>query len=66
MLGEISADDILKQFSYFFQQTGFDILCELFLKETVCMNEFIFWEKQETDNKQCLLDTPPPPAETKT
>ena len=34
---KISADDILKYFSYFSQKIDFDISCKLSLKETICM-----------------------------
>ena len=34
---KISADYILKYFSYFPQKTGFDISCKLSPKETICM-----------------------------
>ena len=34
---KLSADDILKYFSYFFQETGFDIPSRLSPMETVCM-----------------------------
>ena len=33
---KVSQDDILKYFSYFFQQTGFDISCTMFPMETIC------------------------------
>ena len=33
----ISADNILKYFSYFPQKKGFDISCKLIPKETICM-----------------------------
>ena len=34
---EYMADDILKYFSYFSQETGLDISCKLALIETICM-----------------------------
>ena len=34
---KISADVILKYFSYFFQKIGLDISCKLSPKETTCM-----------------------------
>ena len=40
---KISAEDILKYLSYFFQKTGFDILCKLSLLKTICMKcEILF------------------------
>ena len=38
---KISADDILKCFSYFSRKIGFDTLCKLPLKKTICMNLFV-------------------------
>ena len=34
---KVSADDILKYCSYFFQKMGFDISCKLSPLETICM-----------------------------
>ena len=37
MLGKITADDILKYFSYFYRKIGFAISCKLSPQETICM-----------------------------
>ena len=47
MLGKISADNMMKNFSYFSQKTGFDI----------SMSVPVFWEKYETYHR-CLLNQP--------
>ena len=36
-LEKVSADNILKYFSYFYKETGFDISCKLSLMETIYM-----------------------------
>ena len=44
---KISADDILKCFSYFSWKIGFDTLCKLPLKKTICMkcHSLFSWKK---------------------
>ena len=37
MLGNFSADDILKCFSYVYKKTGFDSSCKLSPMKTICM-----------------------------
>ena len=49
----ISADDILKYFSYFPLKTGFDILCKLSPIETICMKcQILFYEKKKKKKKK--------------
>ena len=42
-LGKITADDILKYFSLFSQQTGIDISCKLSPSEAICMKCLILF-----------------------
>ena len=46
MQGKISADNILKYFSYFSQKIGFDISCKLSPKEYSLqeMSKPVFWD----------------------
>ena len=45
---KFSADNILKHFSNFSQNTGFDISCKLSLMETICMKcQILFSEKNK-------------------
>ena len=46
---------ILKYFSYFFQQIGFDISCKLSLKETICMNVKAYFLGR---NKKNIINLP--------
>ena len=48
MLGNISADEISTHFSYFSSNIGFDTLCKLSPKETICMKcQILFSRKNE-------------------
>ena len=53
----ISADNILKYFSYFSIEIGFDILCTLSPKETILleMPKVICWSVQEIYHQFVLL-----------
>ena len=55
-LGKISADDILKYFSIFFQKTRFDISCKLSPMETICMKcQITFSGKNKKSISECRL-----------
>ena len=47
---KISADDNLKYFSYFSQETGFDISCKLSLMETICIKCQILFSGKNKKN----------------
>ena len=46
----LSADNILKYFSYFSQKTGYDISCRLSPKETICMKCHILFSEKNKKN----------------
>ena len=51
MLGKISADDILKYFSYFFpQKIGFDISCKLSPKQKICKKSLSLFSGENKNN----------------
>ena len=47
---KLSADNILKYFSYFSQKTGFDISCKLSPLETICMKCQILFSGKNKKN----------------
>ena len=55
---KISAEDILKYFSFFSQKTGFGISEKIPPKETICMKCQNLFQKKIFLRKYCLLNFP--------
>ena len=51
----LSADNILRDFTYFFQEIGFDISCKLSPLETICMKCQSLFSGEKKKNILSLL-----------